>query len=243
MITIELIDEFRKRTNSSYSDAKFYLEKNNGDILEAIIDFERTKTGKTHKRAKPRHDPGMSFADILQKAFDTRIVVEDNKTAVFSVPIVILILLLVPFGIFVLLAFLFLMLLGYKISIREVKKGEVNVNDVFNNISQKMKEARNKYAQQRSTHNYSYSRNEENPRVAKDGFAGSCSYEANKDTDKAYNHDDPSSTNKTSDCSDSSGSGDGIKPDDTLPRQIEGKKADDKADHKKNQGYKEYTVE
>ena len=46
MITIEQIDEFRKRTHSSYEDAKFFLEKNNGDILDAIIDFERTKTGR-----------------------------------------------------------------------------------------------------------------------------------------------------------------------------------------------------
>ena len=27
MITIEQIDEFRKRTNSSYSDTKYFLEK------------------------------------------------------------------------------------------------------------------------------------------------------------------------------------------------------------------------
>ena len=50
MITIEQIDEFRKRTHSSYEDAKFFLEKNNGDILDAIIDFERTKTGKGTSR-------------------------------------------------------------------------------------------------------------------------------------------------------------------------------------------------
>ena len=58
MITMEQIDEFRKRTNSSYEDAKYYLERNNGDVLDAIIDFERSKTGSSGERE--RHH-GQSF--------------------------------------------------------------------------------------------------------------------------------------------------------------------------------------
>lgn len=58
MITMEQIDEFRKRTNSSYEDAKYYLERNNGDVLDAIIDFERSKTGRSGQRE--RHH-GQSF--------------------------------------------------------------------------------------------------------------------------------------------------------------------------------------
>ena len=58
MITMEQIDEYRKRTNSSYEDAKYYLERNNRDVLDAIIDFERSKTGRSGHRE--RHH-GQSF--------------------------------------------------------------------------------------------------------------------------------------------------------------------------------------
>jgi len=44
MITMEQVDEFRKRTNSSYEDAKYFLERNKVDVLDSIIDFERRKT-------------------------------------------------------------------------------------------------------------------------------------------------------------------------------------------------------
>lgn len=142
MITIEQIDEFRKRTNSSYEDAKYYLEKNNGEILDAIIDFERAKAGKTNwgHHKKHQEEYGKKFADILQKGFDTRIFVEDKNNTLFTLPIILLIL-LIPLWFLVLMFFLFLMMLGYKFSIRDVKSQNVNVNSFFQNINDKMKEA------------------------------------------------------------------------------------------------------
>lgn len=145
MITIEQIDEFRKRTNSSYEDAKFYLEKNNGDVLDAIIDFERTKTGgKSHNAhyKKNQEDYGKRFADILQKGFDTRICIEDKNAVLFTIP-VILMLLLIPLWPMALLFFVFLMVLGYKFSIRDVKNENVNVSSFFSNINEKMKDTGN----------------------------------------------------------------------------------------------------
>lgn len=141
MITIEQIDEFRKRTHSSYEDAKYYLEKNNGEILDAIIDFEKTRTGKTYNYQKKQHDEyGKRFADILQKGFDTRVCIEDKGQTLFTIPVILLIL-LIPLWIIVLLLFVFLMMLGYKFSIRDVKNPNFNVSSLFQNINDKMKES------------------------------------------------------------------------------------------------------
>lgn len=142
MITIEQIDEFRKRTNSSYEDAKVFLERNNGDILEAIIDFEKTKTGKAQNFQQKKHqeDFGKRFADILQKGFDTRIFVEDKNATLFTVPVILLII-LIPFWVLVLLFFVFLMLLGYKFAIRNVKSQNINVRSFFQDVNGKMKES------------------------------------------------------------------------------------------------------
>ncbi|NLZ73575.1 MAG: hypothetical protein GX905_07140, partial [Bacteroidales bacterium] len=46
----ELIDEFRKRTNASYDEAKYYLERTNGDLLEAVIAYEKERTNYGQRR-------------------------------------------------------------------------------------------------------------------------------------------------------------------------------------------------
>ncbi|NLX63786.1 MAG: DUF4342 domain-containing protein [Clostridiaceae bacterium] len=139
MITMEQIDEFRKRTHSSYEDARFFLEKNNGDILEAIIDFERTKTGKGYRyqNNKQKNDLGDKFADLLQKGIDTKIVVEDKESVLFKVPIIILFLLL-PLWAFVLIFVILLSTLGYKFSVREEKSQSTNINSIVKSINNKL---------------------------------------------------------------------------------------------------------
>lgn len=153
MITMDQIDEFRRRTHSSYEEAKFYLERNNGDLLDAIIDFERSQSGRYRPREEyhaPRYetppygnsgfqqDYGPRLASLLQKGFDTRIYVEDGKSVLFNIP-VILLLFLIPFWVIVAVVFLFLVMLGYRISVRNVKSRNIHVEAFFNNMSEKMK--------------------------------------------------------------------------------------------------------
>ncbi len=144
MITIEQIDEFRKRTNSSYGDAKYFLEKNNGDVLEAIIDFERTKTGKFrnfNKKQQPE-DIAKRFVEIFQKGFDLRLIVKDGDSVLFTVPIVLLII-LIPLWPITVLFFIFLSAIGYKFSVQEIKGNSFDVNNFINNINAKMKQQYN----------------------------------------------------------------------------------------------------
>ncbi len=41
MVTLEQVEELRRRTNISYEEAKAALEETNGDILEAIVNLEK----------------------------------------------------------------------------------------------------------------------------------------------------------------------------------------------------------
>ena len=61
MITIEQIDELKKRVNVSYEDAKEALESSDGDILEAIIYLE--KNGKI-KKEEENKDNGEEFSKV-----------------------------------------------------------------------------------------------------------------------------------------------------------------------------------
>ena len=150
MITMEQVDEFRKRTNSSYEDAKYYLERNNGNVLDAIIDFERSKTGRSGQRdgyhhhahsfqdGRPEQNHGQGFSHILQRGFDTRIFVEDSKSVLFNIPHFLLF--LFPLWFLVVVLFVFFILLGYRVSIRDVKSQNIDVDAFFSNISEKIRE-------------------------------------------------------------------------------------------------------
>lgn len=48
-VTLEQIDELRKRVNVSYEEAKRTLEKNDGDLIQSIIELEKKKGRKNEK--------------------------------------------------------------------------------------------------------------------------------------------------------------------------------------------------
>lgn len=141
MVTIEQIDEFRKRTNSSYEDARYFLERHQGDVLEAIIDFEKTKASwRPPERKQNKGEFGRKVAELLQKGFDLRMTVEDKAgKLLFTVPIL-LMLILMPAWPMMLFACLFLILLGYRLNFRDIKSTAVDVKDIFENLGTQMRD-------------------------------------------------------------------------------------------------------
>lgn len=141
MITIEQIDEFRKRTNSSYEDARFFLERHQGDVLEAIIDFERTKANFRPQEKRPsKGEFGRRLAELIQKGFDLRMTVEDKAgKLLFTVPIL-LILIMTPAWPMMLFVCLFLILLGYRLGFRDIKTTAVNVREIFDSLGTQMRD-------------------------------------------------------------------------------------------------------
>ena len=191
MITIEQIDEFRKRTNSSYSDAKYFLEKNNGNILDAIIDFERTKAGSASNQNNRQHnDMGERFADFLQKGFDTRVIVEDKETVLFSVPVILLII-LIPLWLVVVLFFAFLQ--SWDIS-SEFRRSVpmVLMCILLKNINAKMKE-QSSFKQQKPNNNTASDNTQENKNT---GNFNTAETSANDSSGQKFDDDDDDDYNE-----------------------------------------------
>jgi len=145
MITLELVDQIRKRTNCSYEEAKFYLEKHNGDVLEAIVDFEKNKNSTkssnynynpgSFDRKKQVNDIWQSVCKLVRKGFEMRVVIEDNNSVIISIPVNIFLLLLILASYIVIPIFLILLLLRYRISIREPKGEVVDISSVVQNVT------------------------------------------------------------------------------------------------------------
>jgi hypothetical protein len=149
MITIEQIDEFRKRTNSSYEDARVFLERHQGDVLDAIIDFEKTKAAGRPPVKKPQQKGELWrwILELLQKGFDLRMTVEDKTgKLLFTVP-VLLLLLLTPAWPMLLISCLFLILLGFKLGFRDIKSTAVKVQEIFNTVGTQFRDASGHHAQ------------------------------------------------------------------------------------------------
>lgn len=144
MITIETIDEFRRRTNSSYDDARCYLERHNGELLEAIIDFEKTRNNSysnnngCRQNARPRGEFGMAIMRGLQKLLDIRIVVTDKTERTFNVPILFPILVCPLWHVMILLAIV-MMIMGFKFSVREIQDDNMNIENIISRLRERAK--------------------------------------------------------------------------------------------------------
>jgi hypothetical protein len=82
-INVELIDELRKRANVSYEDAKEALEKNNGDLVEALIYLEKQNKVKT--------ECGSSFVSsvkkIIKKGNRIKFIIKKQESTILSLPL------------------------------------------------------------------------------------------------------------------------------------------------------------
>lgn len=154
-ISLEMIDEMRKRTNCSYEEAKELLEKHNGDLLEAIVEFEK-KYGhafkhrhfnKHHQEFKNCSGFGQKIKNLIHKGFKTKVVIEKEGTTYLNIPVNILILAVIftmpVFWIYPLLL-VAIYLMGYKISIRKEKGQDIVINKFVDDIGNRVKTAADK---------------------------------------------------------------------------------------------------
>lgn len=147
-ISIELIDEMRKRTNCSYQEAKELLEKHDGDMVEAIVEFEK-KQGSGFKQKNVDHTAGWGkkFKKLVEKGFITRFIIEKDQNIILNIPVNILILaVLITMPIFWLYLILLVALyfMGYKVRIRKEEGQEVDLNEIVDDLGSKVRTATDK---------------------------------------------------------------------------------------------------
>lgn len=137
MADIDRIDEFRRRTGSSYEEARAFLEKHNGELLDAIIDFEQARGQREAAAGRMPKTGWQAFAEVLQKGFDVRVFAECDGRTVFGIPVLVLLLLL-PYWLFLFLSLLGLMLIGFRFRVRDERNPCVDMQLVCESIRRKV---------------------------------------------------------------------------------------------------------
>lgn len=86
-ISLEKIDIIRQRTGVGYAQAKELLEKNNGNVVDALIDFEQNQKSFTQNFANVSNDLIETIKDIIKKGNVSRIKVKKDNKVLVDIPV------------------------------------------------------------------------------------------------------------------------------------------------------------
>lgn len=133
IITIELIDELRKRANVSFESAKEALESCNGDLIEALIYLEKTNKIET-PTSNDKEKLINKAKELLGKTNNTKFIVSKEGKTVVNLPLTATILI----GTFTFhvsaIAMGVGLFSGYKFKLEKNNGEDVKVNDVINKV-------------------------------------------------------------------------------------------------------------
>lgn len=86
-ITLEKIDILRQRSDLSYAEAKEILEKNNGNVLEALIYLENNEKTFSQNINDFGNDLIKTIKDIVQKGNVNRIKIKKDGRTLVDIPV------------------------------------------------------------------------------------------------------------------------------------------------------------
>jgi len=170
-ISMEQIDELRRRTNCSYEEAKMLLEKHNGDLLEAIVEFERKNSSKSNSRTyNGTVSLGTRIKQLINKGFKTRFIVEKSGETIINISVNLLILAAILLHWFLLIALAISFVLGCRFRIRKEKGESIDLNKIINGFGSKVREATGEVKEQDKYNDARGSGNQNNKNNDNDGY-------------------------------------------------------------------------
>lgn len=130
-ITLEMVDEVIDRTNVSYKIAKEALEKNDGDVLRAIVDIEEMQTGafKTGKKINGQ-EIVERLKSLVNEGLVHQILVIKNGKVIVDIPIMAGAISAVIFTIPTVAAIIAAVATGCELKILKKDGGTINFNEL-----------------------------------------------------------------------------------------------------------------
>lgn len=152
-MNFQMIDEFRRRTNASYDEAKYYLERHNGDLLSAIIAFERERMSYQNQRPRNRDyhcrqtENGGFFKGILrviQRLIDIKLVITDKYQKPYHIPVILPLIMFPAWPIMIIMA-IAMMFMGFRFGFQEMPDSNINVTSFVDKFRDNSKDNRRDY--------------------------------------------------------------------------------------------------
>jgi hypothetical protein len=146
-ITLEKIDLLRKRANVSYKEAKEALEKNDGDVVEALASLEEEDKIKPQKE-----DTGPSFWEkakrLYVKASKVRFIISREGTSLLNIGVPLALLVAVVAMPLAAALIILALITGCRIKFIKTDGEECRINDSLDNIADKASKFADKVAKE-----------------------------------------------------------------------------------------------
>lgn len=147
-ITLEKIDLLRKRANISYKEAKEALEKNDGNIVEALAYLEEQNKIKPEKETFDSSSLVQKVKNAYYKANKIRLNISKDNAIILNIPsplALVVAIIVMPLAVVLLLLAL---VTGCKIRFTRTNGEECGINRTIENVSSKVNEFTEKVAQE-----------------------------------------------------------------------------------------------
>ncbi|MFL0269923.1 DUF4342 domain-containing protein [Candidatus Clostridium radicumherbarum] len=134
-VSLEKIDELRKRANVSYEAAKDALEKCNDDLVEALIYLEKQNMVNPQQSTERKNSFWETVKKIIRKGNRTKLIIKKHENIVLSMPVTpaVIITIIAPY--FTLIVLLIVLLTGHRIKFQGPKGDCTQVNEVLNKVA------------------------------------------------------------------------------------------------------------
>lgn len=131
-ITIEMIDELRKRAKVSFEDAKEALEKCEGDLVEALVYLE--KQNKFKSESTEKNSFSYTIKRLIEKGNKTRFIVSKNGRTALNLSLTISIIVFILAFHITAIALVIALFAGYRFRFEKNNGEDMKVNAVLDKV-------------------------------------------------------------------------------------------------------------
>ncbi|MDP4091482.1 MAG: DUF4342 domain-containing protein [Bacillota bacterium] len=132
-VSLEQIDELRRRANVGYEEAKDALERNNGDIIEALIYLEKQNKAKGERNFESGFMD--SFKKLIRQGQETRFVVRKKDNTVLNIPVNAVVLTTVVMPPLTVIGGMAALFTGHRMKFERPSGSEMDINRVMDRMA------------------------------------------------------------------------------------------------------------
>lgn len=86
-ISLEKIDTIRERTGVSYKEAKEALERNNGNVVDALVEIENSEKNDGFNFNQKSEEIISTLKETVKKGNVTKIILERDGETIMNIPV------------------------------------------------------------------------------------------------------------------------------------------------------------
>jgi hypothetical protein len=145
-ITLEQIDELRKRANVSFEDARDALEKCDGDLVQALVYLEKNGKIKSTAACEPKESLWDKFKALVKRGNNTRFIIWKKERTILNLSVTLsIIIAILAFHISV-IGLLIALILGFRFKFEKSNGEGLKVNETFDKMHEDMENIKKKFA-------------------------------------------------------------------------------------------------